>query len=555
MPNNNKSIDSYIESARKFKSPVSLDKARSLIEMSDLNKIVQHSFFTKKGVKIMTFSSAIIATLAILAVNFGIFNNTVQKTTNQQSLSKSSKINTNKDLLSEKIASQPDKSGISISTGNANSKEFNKNTKEILDNKIIGMNSIQLTNEEMADFGIIFDSIEVNGKFCPEIGYWQKETAKSAAYSIYSKERSVHKNEKLPSEHPIKYLKLKPDHITDYDGTRRLFTIHDSQKIDGLDEFMIFHNILSKLYKLDFNKDYIPENFPNDVNQKLVELTKLSSNFQSGIEGKVELGNQIDRKLNDVYQYFLKVSKLDSSEQKKMELTSADTGLSSVRIFYSENPPDSNEKTYIEQMAKMGIKVVFSKHRLSMKEYLKQNYGDLESKLTSFKKQIDNFIMVNKMVALELPYKNDPNHNGLIFWYNPEQALIDALPQRFRSNLAKEFKLLENTGAICGMKIEVEKPYLDIWRACSGAIENLRVFPNPVKDQLNIKFELKESRVMSFSIYELSGSKIKDLLENQKSEAGTNSFGFDLTELRKGMYLIVASSNVGENAVQRIIKE
>ena len=102
------------------------------------------------------------------------------------------------------------------------------------------------------------------------------------------------------------------------------------------------------------------------------------------------------------------------------------------------------------------------------------------------------------MLAIEVPYKNDPDKGGLIFWYHPSQDLIDALPERYRNDLAKEFKLLANEKAICGAKVDAEKCYLDIWRACSGAIENLRVFPNPVKSDLNVRFELKENRNMSF---------------------------------------------------------
>ncbi len=555
---NNKSIDSYLESARKFKSPVSTEKMRSLIEMKDLKSSVHQPFFSKKGIKIMTYTSVIIASLVILATNLGILENTSPKTSITPNMNKNSKISTNTVLPTANVQFVPKKQVTDLASNSVKTATNESNTKKAPNISINGINSIKLTEQELNEFGISYDSIEIDGKFKPGIGYWEIQTAKSAAYNIFAKEQSSHKIVQLPSDLPIAFLKNKPNLITNFDGTKRLFNQFGSQNNAELDEFMVFNQSLKSLYYLDFNQDYIPKQIPDEIRWQLAELEKLTADYQSIKESNIESGNRIDRKLKDVYQYFSILSKSDSIEQKKIDLTPEDSNLSSVIVLYPETIPnitDSTEKEFLSKMAKMGIKIVYAKHRLTMQEYLKQNFKELESQLTSFRTQIDNFVMFNKMVGIEIPYKNDPNNNGLIFWYYPNPGLADALPERYKSSLAKEFKLLENESAVCGAKPPVEPLYMDIWRACSGAVENLRVFPNPVKDQLNIKFELKENRTMSFAVHELTGAKIKDLSVNQKSSFGTNSFSFDVSQLKTGMYLLVASSSAGENAVQRIIKE
>jgi hypothetical protein len=573
MSNNNKSIESYLKSARKFKSPISTDNARSLIEMSDLKKPDQISFFSKKGVIIMAYSSAIIGTLIFFAFIFNVFNNISQKSELQVSSSKNSQFFQKNDLIAansktksnnNKIYSASDKDSIITQKDNSNTfinsveehKKFEEfKQKNMQSDKITGMNSIKLTDKESADFGIIFDSLEVKGSYKPCINYWVQETAKSSALMKFAKEMHTRRSEKLPSELNIKYLTLKPDMITDFDGTKRLYSSYPIRYVEGLDEFMKFNKSLKAFYSLDFNQDYFPSKIPDVIIKQLAELQKIIFEYQIKTENNDDLDNLIDNKIKEIYKYFYNISKLDSIEQRKFGLTEKDTNMSQVMIMFSDKLTDSTENAYIEKMAKMGIKVVYTKHRMTIKEYLKDNYPELESKLTSFSKQIDSYIMINKMVAVEIPYKNDPNYNGLVFWYYPNQDLIDAMPERYRTNLANEFKLLANEEAICGAKIDAEKSYLDIWRACSGAIENLRVFPNPVKDILTIKFELKEERNMTYSIYDLNGTKIKDLSENHTEVADSKSLTFNLSELTKGMYLFVASSTAGETSVQRIIKE
>lgn len=421
--------------------------------------------------------------------------------------------------------------------------------------KPVTIHTIKMTDAELADFGISFDKMYIEGEFYPTIVIINKTTSLSKTISAYSKKQSTHKIVEISDSTNKKYLKYQPDLVTNFDGTTRAYVDFQNEKIDGLDEFMVFNKNLSDLYRLNFNKDKFPAEIPKEINQQLIELQNLTSEYQSEIEKREELGKQIDIKLETLYGYFNNISDKFLGKPDKVENSPDDSNFTSTMVLFSDNEPTQTELDYVKDMAKLGIKVEFSKHPLTMMEFLKKNYKDLEISLAEMKKQVDNFIMINKMVAIEIPYLNDPEKEGLIFWYRPNQELIDALPERFRKSLSKEFKLLEKDGAVCGQKINIDKTYLDVWNVCSGSIENLRVFPNPVKSDLNLRFELKESRMMSFTVYEISGNKILDLSENQNLPAGTNSLYFNLSKLQTGIYLIVGNSEAGESVLQRIIKE
>ena len=157
------------------------------------------------------------------------------------------------------------------------------------------------------------------------------------------------------------------------------------------------------------------------------------------------------------------------------------------------------------------------------------------------------------MISIKIPYSQADTSDGLIFWFNPSQDLIDLLPQKYSKQLAKEFNLLEREEAICGADTNPKEALLDIWRSCSGAIENLRVFPNPVESNLIIKFNLKDNRNLQISIHSLEGINILDLKSSNYSEGEINE-NLNLSKLNKGIYFIVVKSERGEVTMQKIIK-
>lgn len=553
MSNNNKSLDSYFESARRHKSPVSGKNLQQLIEQSDANPSGKNTFFSKRRISIMALSSLVVAALFVVAVNTDLFmsndeQNLLPKSQetakSQESTEKQSakELDEKKNLTNEQIAQ------------NIKKTKSNNQISENNSDNIRGVNTIQLTSEELSEFGIIFDSRLDDENVVPVIAFWTKENVKSASLSEYADNFSTHESRALPLDDSVIFLKMKPEMITEFDGSKRLYTIYPDQTIDGLDEFIPFYKSIQILHNIEFNKVYLPEKLPLNTENQINELEKMLIDYKTSINSKDVDGKLIDSKILELLNYFTEIANADSLEFPKETITEKDTGMTQAMIIFADRD-DSLRKKHIEDMAKLGIKVIYTKQKYKATKFLNENYPEFMEQLTFYKKQIDNYLKFNKMLSIEIPFKNDPKKNGLIFWYRPSQDLIDILPQRYRAALAKEFKLIENMDGVCGADIKVEETYLDVWRTCSGAIENLRLFPNPVLSDFSIRFDLTENRILSYSIHDLNGMKIRDLKGNVSMKPGTISETFDISQIPKGMYLIVVSSDKNEVTLQRIIKQ
>jgi hypothetical protein len=81
----------------------------------------------------------------------------------------------------------------------------------------------------------------------------------------------------------------------------------------------------------------------------------------------------------------------------------------------------------------------------------------------------------------------------------------------------------------------------------------LKIFPNPIKDDVNIQFELPMAADMNAVIYDLEGKIVKTLVFNQPFSAGKNDWKASLTGLPSGTYFLKMSSE-GYYGVEKIIK-
>ena len=584
MSNNNKSLDSYFESARRHKSPVSGKNLQQLIEQSDANPSGKNTFFSKRRISTMALSSLVVAALFVVAVNTDLF-----MSNDEQNLLPKSQETTKSQESTEKLSANELEEKKNITNAQiAQNIKGTKSIKQISENQsdnIRGVNSIQLTAQELEELGIMYDSIFVIENYEPTIGFWEKVSDKSASFSRYSDNRHSHKNAALPLDESVKFIKLRPDLITEFDGSKRSSRISPHETIDGLDEFIPFYKSIRILDNLTFSEDHLPQKVPLSIENQINELEKMLIDYQTSSHSKDVDGKLIDTKIKELIKYFAEFSNADSLESKILKLSGINaevkniteltnlsdikniteltnsskvksvTELTDVMVLFSDKEVDSTMQKLIDDKAKLGINVLYTKQRYTMYKFLNENYPEFMEQLTFYKKQIDNYLKFNKMLSIEIPFKNDPKKNGLIFWYRPSQDLIDILPQRYRAALAKEFKLIENKDAICGADIKVEETYLDVWRTCSGSIENLRLFPNPVLSDFSIRFDLKESRILTYSLHDLNGMKIRDLKSNVSMKPGTISETFDISQIPKGMYLIVVSSDKNEVTLQRIIKQ
>ena len=105
---------------------------------------------------------------------------------------------------------------------------------------------------------------------------------------------------------------------------------------------------------------------------------------------------------------------------------------------------------------------------------------------------------------------------------------IATIPSLFKAQLADRLKSLSTA-------VEIPK------------IENtdFQVFPNPATNHVDVKLTLNESSKIQLNLTDLNGKSIKSLLSNQLAIAGTNSFKFNVSNIKSGVYLIQCISGTG----------
>ncbi len=168
--------------------------------------------------------------------------------------------------------------------------------------------------------------------------------------------------------------------------------------------------------------------------------------------------------------------------------------------------------------------------------------------------ELDEYAKVNKFVAVSVSDKSNPGFK-YILWFEPTLDFIENMPAEYRDKLVNEYNA-SKTDEICNNPaIAGEDTYFDIWKSCSGAVENLNVYPNPVKTQLNVKFRLTDSRAVSISLHNLSGKTISNFKTNVYYQPGDYAEAIKAENLEPGMYLLTVQTDKGEKAVQRIIVE
>gem|GEM_PF-920472 len=79
----------------------------------------------------------------------------------------------------------------------------------------------------------------------------------------------------------------------------------------------------------------------------------------------------------------------------------------------------------------------------------------------------------------------------------------------------------------------------------------LNVFPNPVRDELTLEYDLLDNQSVDIQLYDLNGRLLHTLLAHSQRPAGTHTERLQLPDgLSKGMYTVVIQTATGSVAVQ-----
>ena len=86
----------------------------------------------------------------------------------------------------------------------------------------------------------------------------------------------------------------------------------------------------------------------------------------------------------------------------------------------------------------------------------------------------------------------------------------------------------------------------------NGEVENVKIFPNPTSDMLNIRYYLNEKNNLSIHIYNQSGQVVQTIINNQTRPKGYNAHVVNLSSLSSATYLIIIKSATSKTSFKLI---
>lgn len=170
----------------------------------------------------------------------------------------------------------------------------------------------------------------------------------------------------------------------------------------------------------------------------------------------------------------------------------------------------------------------------------------LDINLAESMKQMENFsVKLDHLVPI-LVRSSTSDHfdktegitydDGLIFWYDPQKEFTDVVPEA---------------------TAEVEKsiPQVQPHGTVSNVIITTSIFPNPAREKTMIRFSLSEPRDVGFSIHDLLGKRVAESGSVSAASSGDYVHEIDVRNLKAGVYLIVLTTDKGEQSIQRLVIE
>lgn len=192
---------------------------------------------------------------------------------------------------------------------------------------------------------------------------------------------------------------------------------------------------------------------------------------------------------------------------------------------------------------------------------INKDLNKLGSQLALVEKDLNNYIRINKLIPIKYIIKtkntnSQTKEEGFILWFDANEELLKHLPLRISNSLKEEINAAKNTQDFCENNPKAgEDTYMDVWRQCSGSIKNLTIYPNPSKNNINIRYKLTENRNCTIALYDLNGQELQILSGFKNKTSGEWTDSFVLNDIAPGMYLIAITTDHGEQAVQRLIIE
>ncbi|MEP7235888.1 MAG: T9SS type A sorting domain-containing protein, partial [Ignavibacteriota bacterium] len=81
------------------------------------------------------------------------------------------------------------------------------------------------------------------------------------------------------------------------------------------------------------------------------------------------------------------------------------------------------------------------------------------------------------------------------------------------------------------------------------------IYPNPARTSATVRLALSEPRNLAFSIHDLLGKRVLEAGNLTATSAGDYEKDLNISELPAGVYLLVITTDKGEQNMQRLVIE
>jgi hypothetical protein len=160
------------------------------------------------------------------------------------------------------------------------------------------------------------------------------------------------------------------------------------------------------------------------------------------------------------------------------------------------------------QNGKHGLASIPKDFKVRVNSYVVPSFGELRAKVSE---------LVPLRVAL-----NEQKGRGLIFWYEPSAA--PAIPKQEAQAVAS-----------------------------STAIESVTINPNPARDHATVRFIMKNASAVTITVHDILGKRLLEAGQVTAGSGGAFSHEMDLSSLTQGVYLVVLTTDTGEQRIERIL--
>ncbi|MCO5252166.1 MAG: T9SS type A sorting domain-containing protein [Candidatus Kapabacteria bacterium] len=538
MNNKYTNIDNIFDKARNLEPVLNDNEVRELINTSTVNPVSTGIF--NYGVNKMTILSSMAALVISGLVLFNVIDSDKQVSENKQASVEISTAKSTPDVI-EKLPDDENKDinrrqvkhdDVAINTYNVDDKvDLPKST-----DKINGINAITLPYEYLELYNIKFDS-ETNN-------YEVTSGKMKVAIAPDMKTQFLSNAESNDSDH-----KLVPKLITSANGNVKIAFLNKNDSNypkwnEGSQNQVLYTERIDDL--ADFDLEILKQMSPASIDSFLSHLGDTDN------LGKFKIDiNKLSIHMNNSDN--IDVDSLLTTKRIQIDLDKSDSSNNiDKRIIIKRQ--NSGSKIDLLDSAELNtsqrIQIMLPESTMTKQETLpKENYFHLDGRLKMLSE-----LTVNKLI----PVRFDVPGGGadIIFWFEPTDELLEVVPDNIKSRLEAEIEAINSSEDICKAAPETgSETIMDVWRSCSGAIENMLVYPNPTNGPVSVNFQLKEDRKVKLTIHDLTGKLLLTLSPETLIRKGEFRENFNLAKLTPGMYLLVAQTHYGEQTLQRIVIE